>query len=460
MPAWKPEELAILRDGISRGLSQSEIAQLLPDRPASAVDRQRQKFAKAHKEGVAAPGEALSSDQPEVERSASGDDMVVTVKGLKGEVSSLDDLIRVCNIDTQIWEIPTWKCKAYQGYIKRRVSDGEGNHTGDVIDTVQLFSVSAQLKAKRFINNVKAELEALLADARANMPKVKGVARNAQPGVLVSVNITDLHMGKYAWGKESGANYTVEIAEALLWEAVEDLIYKLQPYAVSKIIITVGSDLMNADNSADTTTGGTPQTTDGRQQRTFRRTWQLMRGVIARFRDIAPIHIVVINGNHDRDASFAVGEVLSVAFDRDPEVTIDNGAARRKYVEWGACLIGFDHGDECKPKDLPMVVADECTEAWGRTKWRCVETGHLHQQRVTEYPGLVVRVNPALCAPEDWHASKGFIGRIRALHAQIWDKEDGNIAQLSSSPVNPARAAVHHIKVDGNPQNQVIFQPL
>lgn len=378
------------------------------------------------------PTNLASASEVVVERTGSGLDSTIQVLTRK-EVTSLEELIEVCAIDIVVWDIVSWKCKAYQGYIK---------DANEQIQKTQLFSVSASMRKKVASSILKDELAFLVEEAKKQMPvKVPTYERprTTQKGHLLVVNPTDLHMGKYAWHKECGYNYDTDIAENLLREAIEDLMTKVAPYQVDQIVLTLGSDLLNADNSENMTTGGTPQTTDGRQQRTVRKTWMLMRAVIEQLRVLAPVHIVVVNGNHDRDTSFAIGEIISVAFENYKDVTIDNTPPSRKYVEYGKCLIMFTHGDTIKLKDIPNIMAEEAAEAWGRTLWRCAETGHLHDQAVMEFPGCVVRRNPALTAPEDWHASKGFVGKIRTVHAHLWDADDGNIAQFASSPIRPAR---------------------
>lgn len=408
---------------------------MLPGRTAHAIRFKRARMAKR------APVKAVVQGGPAVEapgvteKEVHGDRMTLTVAGLVDEVRDLVDLVRVCRVDEQVWSISSYKQKAYQGYIK---------NARDKIEKTQLYSVTATMVRKVAESALRDELEYLVAEARERMPHVGPMVRvpEFEPGHLLVVNPTDLHMGKYAWGKESGHNYTVDIAEELLKEAVEDLLSKASAFHVSQIALVVGSDLLNADNSENMTTGGTPQTTDGRQQRTIRRTWRLMRLITERLLEVAPVHIVVVNGNHDRDMSFVIGEILSVAFAGRPDVTIDNGPPRRKYVKFGKCLIGYEHGDETKPAKLPGLMAEEAAREWGETLWRAFETGHLHDQAVIEYPGCIVRRNPALTAAEDWHHAKGFVGKIRTVHAQLWDPEDGNVAQFASSPVRPARAQV------------------
>ena len=367
------------------------------------------------------------------EETEEGNSKTVTLNGLKERISSLEDLVRVCKIDTEVWDVVRHTVKAYQGYIKNEQNE---------IETAQLYSVAAHLKAKNpLLRSFREELQRIAEEPRTSITAFP-VPERCDGNVLASINLHDLHVGKYAWGKECGADYDVNIAEKLLIEAIGDILKKLQPWDVCKYVLTVGSDLLNSDNSENTTSHGTLQTTDGRHKRTFQRVCTLMRKVIDHLLQTAPVHVVVIPGNHDADMAFAVGVLLEAAYENCEHVTVDNGPAPRKYVEFGKCLIGFTHGDEVKLTDLPNTMAEECADAWGRTYWRCFDTGHLHKHQIAQFPGVTVRINPALCAPEDWHTSKGFVGNVRALHAELWSRESGNIASLSSDPVQPSRANV------------------
>jgi len=364
------------------------------------------------------------------EFNSTGDSATITVNGLPEEVQNLDDLIRVCNIGPE-WRVDTWRQKAYQGYIK----DNDGN-----IVKTQLFSVTATLKSARELNGVLEEIRSLATEIRGQLlPPPVRVSQPSQSSVLASINVTDLHLGKLAWAPESGANWDLDIARNVYWEAIYDIADKIKAYRPERIILTVGSDLLNADNLENTTTAGTPQSTDGRQTKTLRAAWQLKRDTIEYLRQFAPVHVVVFPGNHDKLSSFVVGEILSVAFEGYEDVTIDNTPTNMKYVKWGSCLLAYVHGNGVKPRDIVETTAVEKSDWWGVTEHRGAESGHLHDQAVFEYRGMTVYRNPALCAPEDWHKEKMFVGKIRALHARLWHKEDGVMAQLSSKPLAPHR---------------------
>jgi hypothetical protein len=380
---------------------------------------------------VSSTAEAEISE-PVTERviNVSNDEGTITVSGIREEVCNLDDLIRICKIGPE-WRVESYTQKAYQGFIK----NAEGQ-----IQTVQLFSISAKVKSNRDLNTIRMELEAMVSEARGHLQAPPPRASSfVDSGILVSVNVTDLHLGKLAWAPESGQNWDLKIAQQVYWDAIYDVTEKIRVWNPEKIILTVGSDLLNADNSENTTTGGRPQSTDGRQTKTLRAAWQLKRDTIEHFRRMAPVHVVVFPGNHDALMSFAIGEILSVAFEGFADVTIDNTPTNMKYAKWGDCLLAYVHGNGVKPRDIVETVSEEKAEWWGQTIHRGAESGHLHDQAVFEFRGMTVYRNPALCAPEDWHKGRMFVGKMRALHCRVWDKLDGAIAQISSKPLAPHR---------------------
>ncbi len=100
----------------------------------------------------------------------------------------------------------------------------------------------------------------------------------------------------------------------------------------------------------------------------------------------------------------------------------------RKYFEFGKVLLGFTHGD--KGSNYPMLMATERSDAWSRTSFREIHTGHRHCDKVTEDHGVKVRILPALCPPDDWHQEHGYVENQRQAEAFIWNKDQGLVATV------------------------------
>ena len=414
--------------------SPEELQAALPGRSYNAI---RFKLSRMNgpKRQHGAVDDILQRERTESKTSAS-----VDVSGLRKEVVTLEDLVRVCEIDLQVWDVERWSCKAYGGFLKDKDKKPV---------KVQLFSVSAKLIRKK-VDQVREDLHELIREIRENARPSYGVtfpARSLSRSLrLLELSIPDLHIGKLAWAEECGEDYDSNIARQLYAEAVEDLIAKTSGYDFDEILLVIGNDFLNTDNSQNTTTAGTPQDCDTRHAKTFRIARQLVTDTIQRLRQVAPvIHVLFVPGNHDQQSNFFLGEVIDAVFSMTPGVHVDNRPTLRKYFQFGKVLLGFTHGDKERAADLPLLMATEVPGLWGQTLHREIHTGHFHQKKstswvgVSENKGVVVRILPSLCAPEDWHVAKGYVGNIRSAEAFVWDSEDGLVGTaVYNAPIRQA----------------------
>mgnify|MGYP006300894149 CR=1 FL=1 len=85
-------------------------------------------------------------------------------------------------------------------------------------------------------------------------------------------------------------------------------------------------------------------------------------------------------------------------------------------------------------------MAHEAAAAWSRCPYREVHTGHLHGQAaewsrpIETIDGVLVRVAPALCPADDWHAVNGFVGNRRAMELFVYRPDGGLQAMHVAGP--------------------------
>lgn len=335
-------------------------------------------------------------------------------------VRTLADLIRVCEIDTETWEIERWVANKWE---QAHTDAKKQSHV------TPLFQVKAWLKRKKLQLAIRDEIAALVDDAKRRIPARPVSKRtNTSSGYMLEIAIPDLHIGKLAWGKETGeANYDSKIAEAVFLEALDALIARTSSYQFDQIVFPVGNDLLNADNAQNTTTRGTPQTSDSRYQKSFTIARQLMTRAIDRLRRLAPVHVILVPGNHDTLSTWHLGDSLACYFHQTPDVVIDNEPRHRKYHQFGSVMLMFTHGDKGKRPNYPLVMATEQPQMFGATVHREAHTGHLHQMRVEELHGVKVRISPALCPADAWHAENMYTGNARAAEAFVWSATEGMV---------------------------------
>ncbi len=361
----------------------------------------------------------------------SGD--AATISRLTTErIKSLADLIRVCDIDTNEWEIERYVCNKWE----------VGAKVDEKMVTTPLFQVKAWMKRKVMIVAARAEIVSLIEDAKRELPARPRVGTKApKSGNLFEPSIPDLHVGKLAWAKETGwENYDGKIAQRIFEEALSALIHRTESFQPERILFPIGNDILHADTKAGTTTAGTPLDMDSRYHKSFSLVRRMMTQAIDSLRAIAPVHVVIVPGNHDTLSAWHLGDSLECFFHKSPDVTIDNAPSMRKYYQWGKVMLMLTHGNKGKLQDYPQVMAAEQRKMWGETIHREAHTGDKHQLRVQEYHGVRVRISPALCPPDAWHSEHLFVGNARAAEAFVFHREEGLIGMANYTVQPPKRS--------------------
>jgi molybdopterin converting factor small subunit len=361
------------------------------------------------------------------------------------KVTSLDDLIRVCKIDTKIWNIDKHEISAYQSHTKlRRFANIKEEHTriDDEHKVVPLFRVKAYLsrKVKEIqLRSLKDDIIEEMKQYSPKYPKIEYKFDEKSKGYLLEVALMDLHYGLMVWGQESGYDYDIKIASQLFISAINKILVQSKGYNIREILFTVGNDFFNVDTIGNTTTAGTPQDEDTRWKKTFKKGRELLIEGINLLSQVAPVNVLVIPGNHDSQRSFFVGDALECWFNNSKQVNVNNSPKVRKYYKFGKCMILLAHGRDEKMADYPLLMASEEPIMWAETKFKEVHLGEIHHKKeisflsTEEYKGVTVRYMRSLSAPSNWAYTKGFVSSLRAGEAFIWDEENGLIAQFTAN---------------------------
>jgi len=343
-------------------------------------------------------------------------------------IKTLDDLIEACKIDTEVWEI--------ERYIVNKWEVGSTIEGRVIVEP--LFQIKAWLKKNNDIFTLKKLKTELVDEVKNFAPKYVPIKyKKINVGQLLEINIFDLHFGKLCWGLETGDNYDTKIARKRYLSAISDIISKVQCYDIKRIVFPIGNDFFNSDNLNNTTTAGTPQDEDVRWQKTFKAGRELLIEGIDILSQVAPVDVIVVQGNHDWERSFYVGDVLSCWYHNNQNVSVNNQPTPRKYYKFGKCLIGYTHGNNEKIADLPLIVATEKPKLWSETKYREIHIGHLHHKKeikfmsTQEHKGIVLRYMRSLSGTDAWHNLKGYKGAVQACEAFVWDENQGMVCQFS-----------------------------
>ena len=203
------------------------------------------------------------------------------------------------------------------------------------------------------------------------------------------------------------------------------------------ILLPLGNDFFNVNGAGEFTVNGTRQVEDTRWQKTFREGRKLLVEIVDMCVQIAPVDVLIVPGNHDRERMFYAGDALECWYHAHPGVLVDNRAQLRKYYTFGKNLIGFTHGSEEKFTMLPGIMAHEAAMWWGQTTHREWHIGDRHHkevliQNVKEEKGVTIRLMRSLSPADEWHYRTGWIGAEKAAEAYLWHPEKGVIGQFTS----------------------------
>lgn len=243
--------------------------------------------------------------------------------------------------------------------------------------------------------------------------------------------LPDLHMGLRSWAPETGKDWEIGIAGKCYKRALQSLGSTL-PKSKKALILGIG-DLLHSDHyHAGTSNQNTHHVVDvdGRYPKMFMEAAEIVIYAASIARQTADeVEIVILRGNHDEASTIGIELALHYYFRNDKKVKVTLNPAKHYCGEWGKCMIFGTHGDTLKFPKIAGYASASHSEAWGRTKHRFGFSGHFHNERVQEQPGMIVEILQSPSAPDAWTTEMGFCSG-RSMQARILSKERGEIARF------------------------------
>lgn len=373
-----------------------------------------------------------------------------------GAVRNLDELLARAGVDTKRYrirpgsgKIGTWESRRKNS--RKDLTFDNGVATGTLHDdggfTAETnFKVQAVIEprpADDIESLTEAVMERFMARAQRYAPPALTHARAVKPGVryLLELSLQDIHYGKYANPLEVGHGYSLAIASRNWRQASLQLLAKAEPYNLDAVHIVLGSDALHVNSGKNQTIGGTPQEMQGRYHEAFDCALDNYIWLVAEsLGRAARVVVTLVPGNHGGEHELFLAKSLKAWYRNTPEVTIDDSPRLRKVFEFGDVLLMHTHGHGVKLKDLPMLLASEYREAWGRTRFREIHTGHLHGRKkvgavgdYSEQYGVTTRVAAAMCGSDAWHYEKGYVCNIPGAEAYLWGDRTGLEATFNAN---------------------------
>ena len=261
---------------------------------------------------------------------------------------------------------------------------------------------------------------------------------NKEKNCTVVINLADLHLGKLVSEAETGERYNIDIAKERFIESVKYLAQKsYQCYGVKKFILSTLGDTLHIDSLKSTTTAGTYVESDTRASKVFQTALDVITEAIEILKQYAPeVEFININGNHCELSEQHLGIAIKAYYRNDKKVSIDSNPRNRKYRLIGQNFLTWNHGDT-NATTLPLTVATEQAEMWGKSKFRLIQLGHLHStkkrvyQAEDEHNGVIVRHFSSLSGTDAWHDKNNYLGSQKRGTALVFsDIEIGIIGEF------------------------------
>jgi hypothetical protein len=411
---------------------------------------------------VQAPPEPPAEKQELVEsRTESAMSLDITKK--VNRLVTLEQLMDVCEVDREVWEVDRFTCNKWDMAAMPKTVGSSKNWARDNSDPIvtEMYQVKASFKRKSpMIVTMQQLSRELIADMR-KLPRIAAPRWNKKPGggYLFEFSPFDLHMGKLTWEGETPTNYDTNIAEDLFKASLHHLFeraMRLSGGQLERILCVFGNDVSHSDGKRGQTTAGTPLDNDSRYIKVFKRIKDVHIYALEYLRQLAPVDVVIIPGNHDELTSFMLGEVLEARYHDTPHITFDNSAKLRKYYEFGTNMFGFTHGNVEAVKELGLTMAREEPEMWARCASREWHLGHKHisekfeartlpgrvDQDLISDKGVRIRRITSLSGHDFWHTQHAYMDR-RCGEAFLFHKTAGfcehmsfNVDHFTGQPVS------------------------
>lgn len=274
-----------------------------------------------------------------------------------------------------------------------------------------------------------------------------GVTRAPDPGttdeeLLTLYPLGDPHIGLLAWAPESGDHHDLAIGTRELVATVRGLVDRAPPSRVG-IVANLG-DFLHAQDDSNVTPGhGNKLDVEGRHAKVLDAGHACLRAIVdAALAKHERVIVINLPGNHDPRVAAELAMWLRAVYEKEPRVTVRDAFRAHQYERHGCVLLGFHHGDRCKPGELPAIMATDRAQDWGETTERVWHCGHVHHLTRHETPGCVVETHRTMAGADAWHAGKYRAGR--SLCAITYHARFGEEARATVSLAR-VRAAMRRV---------------
>jgi len=363
--------------------------------------------------------------------SDTGDHREITSSKLK----TLDELLDYCEVDREVWEVKEFTVNQWP-----TTSFTEGEPTS--YKNIQVKAKLVRINDTEDWQTFKKEFIETVREKSIEVPKIHHVKVNSDwLRTMLEFNFYDLHIGKLGWNPETrDDDYDHKVCIERFNYALEDLIVKTKHYNVDRILVPWGHDFFNSDietGGVATTAAGTAQHNDVRDHKMWTIGRDISLVMVERLKQIAPVDIIIIPGNHDEKKMLYLGDLIGCVYHKDPNVNVDTAPTKVKYYRYGNTLLGLTHkiGGKNAPTEqrlLNLMPAERSSRYdFADTEFHEWHVGHLHhgakksQVDYKDHQGIVIRYMRSLSSNDAWHTDSGYLGAVKGAEALVFNYKTG-----------------------------------
>lgn len=325
-------------------------------------------------------------------------------------------ILKKFGYDPKDWELVKWRI----GYHEVAIKEEENNRV--------CYNVRCEMKPriKSFATPeecVEYLQELLKKEIKPLSFEKKQKDKSLDKNRMFLLPPVELHLGKFSDSLSTGFEYSSKIAADRYREITRNIIEQQEIMKCGTLVIGVGNDFFNSDNTMNTTTRGTQQFNDISWKRLFTLGTELMIEQIITLKDYFNDIKVILNGsNHDTMSSFHLYYALEQTFRNDGQVKFSDDYTDMECLTFGRNGIWFHHGD-CNLTRLIESIPVLYPKEYAETQNRILLMGHLHSsQDLKEQCGVKPIRLSSPCEVDEWHFKEKFVGSIPCQETFVFDK--------------------------------------
>ncbi len=338
-------------------------------------------------------------------------ELVKFIEACEEDMKSPERIMELLGYDYLEWELVSSRHNRWNVY-----SPADGKQL--------LYSLRAVVKPRK-IQISSEKVQEIINDLEIKSKDLKSY-KYSEGEFILEIPMMDVHFNKVSDKRIVGVEANSQTIKTEFLSVVEYFLSKAEGKKIDKIVFPIGQDYFNSEAGGHTTQG-TPQDNDLPADLMFEEGTDLLFQGIEMCRKVAPVFIQYVKGNHDTNIAYYACSSLSrmYSFSNINDVEFDL-LPKRKYVEFGKCLIGYTHGNKERTRiEKENIMQNEMREAWGRTLLHEWHVGHEHHEEVKELGGIKYRKINSITANDNWHYESGYVGALRMAQAFLWHKDFG-----------------------------------